>query len=468
MIKVLEVGVALTVISVLTVGAEVYPPILLVQPQQIHIAYGETPNQIVISWSQIAWTEKSIVLYGFNGQLTQSKLGNSTKFVDSGLQKRTQFFSKVILDDLIPGKLYTYVVGNEYELSDEHMFQAMPEGQDWSPHLAVYGDMGNVNSRSLIRLEKEAYAGIYDAILHVGDFAYDMNDLEGTVGDEFMRQIQPLASRLPYMTCPGNHEEAYNFSHYRSRFVMPGDEGKMYYSFNMGPVHFVSVSTELIFFWYYGSTQIFKQYEWLKKDLEEANKPENRALRPWVVVFGHRPMYCSSTGTADCTRNESITRVGIPVLHIYGFEDVLYDNGVDLAIWAHEHSYERLWPLYNRTVMNGSYEHPYTDPKAPVQIITGSAGCRENVSGFVKKPAEWSAFHSMDYGYTRLLVLNKTHMHLEQVSDVQEGKVIDEFTIIKTFHGSYDKTGKKRALELPINLIEVNQRIGQAAKQNLP
>uniref|UniRef100_A0A0B6ZRQ8 Uncharacterized protein n=1 Tax=Arion vulgaris TaxID=1028688 RepID=A0A0B6ZRQ8_9EUPU len=50
----------------------------------------------------------------------------------------------------------------------------------------------------------------------------------------------------------------------------------------------------------------------------------------------------------------------------------------------------------------------------------------------------------------------------------QEGKVIDEFTIIKTFHGSYDKTGKKRALELPINLIEVNQRIGQAAKQNLP
>lgn len=27
------------------------------------------------------------------------------------------------------------------------------------------------------------------------------------VGDEFMRQIEPIASYVPYMTCPGNHEQ---------------------------------------------------------------------------------------------------------------------------------------------------------------------------------------------------------------------------------------------------------------------
>ena len=30
----------------------------------------------------------------------------------------------------------------------------------------------------------------------------------GRVGDEFMRQIEPIAAYVPYMTCPGNHEKA--------------------------------------------------------------------------------------------------------------------------------------------------------------------------------------------------------------------------------------------------------------------
>jgi hypothetical protein len=30
----------------------------------------------------------------------------------------------------------------------------------------------------------------------------------GLRGDEFMRQIEPIAAYVPYMTCPGNHEEA--------------------------------------------------------------------------------------------------------------------------------------------------------------------------------------------------------------------------------------------------------------------
>ena len=60
----------------------------------------------------------------------------------------------------------------------------------------------------------------------------------------------------------------------------------------------------------------------------------------------------------------------------WGLEKLFFDYGVDLEIWAHEHSYERLWPVYDGKVRNGSAEAPYTDPKAPVHIVTGSAvGC---------------------------------------------------------------------------------------------
>ena len=37
--------------------------------------------------------------------------------------------------------------------------------------------MGNINAVSLPKLQKEAQSGIYDVILHVGDFAYDMNNV---------------------------------------------------------------------------------------------------------------------------------------------------------------------------------------------------------------------------------------------------------------------------------------------------
>ena len=43
-------------------------------------------------------------------------------------------------------------------------------------------------------------------------------------------------------------------------------------------------------------------------------------------------------------------RVGLPAVKAYGLEEVFYKYGVDLQIYGHEHSYERIWPVYNRTV----------------------------------------------------------------------------------------------------------------------
>lgn len=83
----------------------------------------------------------------------------------------------------------------------------MPEGSDWSPSIALFGDMGNENAQSLARLQQETQNGMYDTIIHVGDFAYDMNTDNARVGDEFMRQVETIAAYVPYMVVPGNHEE---------------------------------------------------------------------------------------------------------------------------------------------------------------------------------------------------------------------------------------------------------------------
>lgn len=39
-------------------------------------------------------------------------------------------------------------------------------------------------------------------------------------------------------------------------------------SWNLGSAHFISISTEVYFYLEFGKELLFKQYEWLKKDLE--------------------------------------------------------------------------------------------------------------------------------------------------------------------------------------------------------
>lgn len=75
-----------------------------------------------------------------------------------------------------------------------------------------------------------------------------------------------------------------------------------------------------------------------------------RAIRPWIITFGHRPMYCSNDNDNDCTHSQTLVRVGLPFTHFFGLEDLFYKFGVDVEIWAHEHSYERLWPIYDYKV----------------------------------------------------------------------------------------------------------------------
>ena len=54
--------------------------------------------------------------------------------------------------------------------------------QDWGPSLIVYGDMGRTGGEpSLPALIQEVASGGYDAILHVGDFAYDLDSDGGVV-----------------------------------------------------------------------------------------------------------------------------------------------------------------------------------------------------------------------------------------------------------------------------------------------
>lgn len=112
-----------------------------------------------------------------------------------------------MLRGLKPQTRYVYHCGSSLGWSGEFWFRTPPLISEWSPTVAIFGDMGNENAQSLAYLQEESQRSVYDAIIHVGDFAYDMDSEESLVGDQFMRQIEPLAAYVPYMVCAGNHEE---------------------------------------------------------------------------------------------------------------------------------------------------------------------------------------------------------------------------------------------------------------------
>ena len=56
-------------------------------------------------------------------------------------------------------------------------FRTLPRGNKWNPSFAIYGDLGYQNEESLPYLSKDVQKDMYDVIFHIGDFAYDLNEV---------------------------------------------------------------------------------------------------------------------------------------------------------------------------------------------------------------------------------------------------------------------------------------------------
>lgn len=75
------------------------------QPEQIHLSYGNTVDDIVVTWSTFNDTNETLVEYGINGYVLIAS-GNSTLFIDGGTEQHSQYIHRVTLPNLTPGSKY--------------------------------------------------------------------------------------------------------------------------------------------------------------------------------------------------------------------------------------------------------------------------------------------------------------------------------------------------------------------------
>lgn len=229
-----------------------------------------------------------------------------------------------------------------------------------------HGELPSRNSTNLAKHlldKKHAHA-----VVHFGDIAYSVGYL--SEWDQFMNQIEPVASRIPWMASIGNHEMGWSQSDlvfdgmlrtasdsggecgvaFLKRFPfamqplggLPPRQASPWYSFDIGPVHFTMLSSEHDF------TSGSPQWQWMVRDFQKVD----RSVTPWLAVTSHRPMYIQS----DYDGDQNVAKLLQD--HV---EAQLLKYGVDFFFAGHHHSFQRFCKLSsnecvdNRNDVHGVY-----------------------------------------------------------------------------------------------------------------
>ena len=188
-----------------------------------------------------------------------------------------------------------------------------------------------------------------ELVLGLGDYSY-----RNTAGC-WLQMIDPIDEKMKIII--GNHESEplSLLKRYMSHFNLT----KQYYSFDYQNVHFIAMSTELPW------TKSSAQYKFVKDDLAKAFIDPNI---DWIVIFYHDLAY-TSPSVKDA--KSSLRDTYHPLFDRYN---------VDLVLQAHQHNYQRTYPLnYNSDSPSNPTEtsndtDTYNDPPGQIYVTVGTGG----------------------------------------------------------------------------------------------
>ena len=412
---------------------------------QVHLSLFSNATSLVVQWSvdalpttvyvKFAKMETSTLSYSYSKALCRSF---HTSEVDPS--SRLLHTCIALLQDLDYNSYYYYCMGSD-SLGWSKLYTLRSNRNSTEARFIVYADLGiGVQVvETMASLYKIIQLYEFDGVIHAGDIAYDLDYNNGQVGDEFFTNIEPIASRMPYMVSQGNHEIGNTIYHYRKRFTMPGGNDNMWYTFNYGKAHFLAYTTEPAFYQSAtGNYLMAKQLEFIKNDLQKLNRTEY----PWLIIYNHRPYYCTPSYNNSLYFKEDPIQLGVQ--HDVEFttcqtaatmlrdmhEDMWYNNKVDVVITAHVHYYERFGPMYKNENKgcNVTTNNYCQGAKAPIYLVVGAAGNRESYAYSSTNPT--GLFQTTRISFGEIHVSNETYLNWKQY-DSYTFEVIDSLDLFK-------------------------------------
>ena len=403
-------------------------------PEQVHIQLTQNPSEMLVIWATPGLTN-SIVEYGIGNNLDNTRDGYEMCY------EHDMVFHFATMTDLLPGTEYTYRVGDDHaaDWSDTYTFKTQDFEKDYFEFVA-FGDHGMSDeaqdTANLVRSFDNA-----ELVILSGDISYANGDQ--SIWDDHGNKYETTMSNIPWMMTPGNHEneteDGFGFDAYETRFETQSSSGTdFWHSFDYGGVHFIGISTEHP---YYEGTD---QLEWIKDDLAAANA--NRENVPWIVIYGHKPLYTShGHPTHDDTMIELRTLL----------EPILFENSVDLAIWGHDHFYERSWPVVNENITTRGLNDEglmFVSGFSPIHIVAGVGG--KDSYEYAEEQPDWSFHREITHGVLHITVNHTTEtMHVEYVRT--DNTIGDSFLLVKESSKDLIILEEEKGLPAPGMLLNI-------------
>ena len=325
-----------------------------------------------IMWEMPSANEESLE-YREKGTDTIYTVSTSQKNLKGNKGIKDGTIYTAVLDNLEKGKAYEYRTREGNTVSTWYPLKT-DDGKAFK--VIVTSDSQSADYSGWKKLFANAAKANEDA-----SFFIALGDLVDNGDDEYQWQtwledVEPVISRIPVAPALGNHE-AYSLdwkNHMPERFLahfsLPanGDDTMKnhYYSFDWGDVHFAVLDTSLTEEGEWIPDLFEKQKAWLDKDLKGTKKK-------WKVVLMHKdPLQYGFADESRPHREEGFSDEGKAFMPIFD------QNGVDLVISAHLHTYRGRGRIYDFQ----------RSDKGPVYVIDG-------LSGDVRYPGLWKR-HALD------------------------------------------------------------------------
>jgi hypothetical protein len=441
-------------------------------------------NSIIVRWRTDLPTN-SRAYYGTN------KLTAMVTFADDTVVTTEHI---VRISGLSPKTKYYYKIGSSAIVikgpSDLMHFTTAPEPTSGQPvRFWAIGDFGHGNlAQRLVRNSYLNFAATErpaDFHLWLGDNVYDDGtDLEyqNKVFDS-INGYYHLFQNLPFFPTSGNHDynsicpwqsptgqvtlcpqDPYTHAGPYLDLISPPTKGelggtpsnlKLYYSFDFGDIHFVSLNSELgsfdsVYNWagvLNNDTNFTSpMLEWLKTDLASTTKK-------WKVVFWHQCPYSGQNNFTD-----GFVQIFCIATRKH-FNPIIEKYGVDLVLTGHDHNFQRSYLInghydgkttFDSTMMiNGKSGNAdigeayikYTDgplaDKGAVYAVVGNSSGSNGASPFVHPAIYYGDACDDCFGS---LIVDVDGNRLDGRYLTSKGTILDKFTIIKQSVTSINET----------------------------